>query len=55
VRDEAEVTFGNRAARLVRCVLATIGRLVLAHRVFPDAPPDREADERVDLTWRNRA
>jgi len=49
VRDEAEVTFGDHAARLVRCGRAAIGRLVLTHRVFPDAAPDREADELVDL------
>ena len=47
--DEAKVTFGDRAARPVRRALAAIGRLVLAYRVFPDAAPDREADERVDL------
>jgi hypothetical protein len=49
VRHEAQVPLGDVGSHPARRCRAAVGRLVLAHGVLPDAAPDGEPDERVDL------
>ena len=49
MRDEAQVPLGDLIADPGGGGFAPVGRLVVAHGVFPDAAPDGEADERVHL------